>query len=542
MAARPPALAALLTDFGTDDVYVGVMKSVLLGICPSARLVDLTHAIPPQDVLLGALALADAAPYLPEGAVALAVVDPGVGSARAAAGGPGRRALLRRAGQRPAELVPGRRRRGGPARGAALPAGAGQRHLPRARRLRAGGRAPAQRRAAGRARAAGAVVAAAGAAGADPAARRRARGARDRGRPVREPDPRPAAGRAAGRGRPSRWPGGAWSGWRARTPRPAASWPRWSARSGGSSWPGRTARPRRARRREGGDSGAERDVGRAGAAVAGQGCGRRPRRRVRPRRMRPLTVPSGWPVRSATSTWVRPPKKASSIASRCSRGSVRARPTISARSRRVQSCASVVLGPARARRPARRRRRDPRGRAGAHPVDRAVVHDARAARCAARPGRAGRWPRGARPPRRRPGRPPRPRRGPARPGAPARAPARRSGRTASRARPGRRARSARPAPGRSARPRREDRARAGRPAADAAAALSRWLRSARRRPVHAMSVAITTRHLVGGSRSTVPADGAQASRAGRSGRSGRIRIFPSAGYVARARRTRYAGA
>jgi S-adenosylmethionine hydrolase len=78
----PDVLAALLTDFGTDDVYVGVMKAVLLGICPTARLVDLTHAIPPQDVALGALALADAAPYLPAGAVALAVVDPGVGSAR----------------------------------------------------------------------------------------------------------------------------------------------------------------------------------------------------------------------------------------------------------------------------------------------------------------------------------------------------------------------------------------------------------------------------------------------------------------------------
>ena len=83
-AAGPAALAALLTDFGTDDVYVGVMKAVLLGICPSARIVDLTHAIPPQDVRLGALALADAAPYLPAGAVAVAVVDPGVGSARAA--------------------------------------------------------------------------------------------------------------------------------------------------------------------------------------------------------------------------------------------------------------------------------------------------------------------------------------------------------------------------------------------------------------------------------------------------------------------------
>jgi hypothetical protein len=81
---RSVALAALLTDFGLDDVYVGVMKAVLLGICPGASVIDLTHAIPPQDVRAGALALADAAPYLPSGAVVVAVVDPGVGSERAA--------------------------------------------------------------------------------------------------------------------------------------------------------------------------------------------------------------------------------------------------------------------------------------------------------------------------------------------------------------------------------------------------------------------------------------------------------------------------
>jgi S-adenosylmethionine hydrolase len=77
-------LAALLTDFGLDDVYVGVMKAVLLSRCPDARIVDLTHAIPPQDVLLGALALEDALPYLPRGSAVVAVVDPGVGSTRAA--------------------------------------------------------------------------------------------------------------------------------------------------------------------------------------------------------------------------------------------------------------------------------------------------------------------------------------------------------------------------------------------------------------------------------------------------------------------------
>jgi S-adenosylmethionine hydrolase len=77
-------LAALLTDFGLQDTYVGVLHAVILGICPEARVVDLTHAVPPQDVLAGALALEDAAPYVPEGAAVVAVVDPGVGSERAA--------------------------------------------------------------------------------------------------------------------------------------------------------------------------------------------------------------------------------------------------------------------------------------------------------------------------------------------------------------------------------------------------------------------------------------------------------------------------
>lgn len=72
----------LLTDFGTDDTYVGVVKAVILGIAPAAPLVDLTHAIPPQDVRSGAFALLTAMPYLPDGAVVLAVVDPGVGTGR----------------------------------------------------------------------------------------------------------------------------------------------------------------------------------------------------------------------------------------------------------------------------------------------------------------------------------------------------------------------------------------------------------------------------------------------------------------------------
>lgn len=71
-----------LTDFGLADTYVGVVKAVILGIAPDARIVDLTHNVPPQDVRAGAFALMTAAPYLPEDAVVLAVVDPGVGTAR----------------------------------------------------------------------------------------------------------------------------------------------------------------------------------------------------------------------------------------------------------------------------------------------------------------------------------------------------------------------------------------------------------------------------------------------------------------------------
>jgi S-adenosyl-L-methionine hydrolase (adenosine-forming) len=58
------------------------MKGVILGICPAARLIDLTHDVPPYDVAAAQLALEAAVPYFPRGTVHLAVVDPGVGSAR----------------------------------------------------------------------------------------------------------------------------------------------------------------------------------------------------------------------------------------------------------------------------------------------------------------------------------------------------------------------------------------------------------------------------------------------------------------------------
>lgn len=73
---------ALLTDFGTVDHYVGSMKGVMLGICPEATLVDITHDIPAHDVLSGALELAAACRYFPPATIFLVIVDPGVGSVR----------------------------------------------------------------------------------------------------------------------------------------------------------------------------------------------------------------------------------------------------------------------------------------------------------------------------------------------------------------------------------------------------------------------------------------------------------------------------
>ena len=73
---------ALLTDFGTRDHYVGAVKGAVLAVCPQATLVDLLHELPPQDVEAGAFALLCAYRSFPAGTVFVAVVDPGVGSAR----------------------------------------------------------------------------------------------------------------------------------------------------------------------------------------------------------------------------------------------------------------------------------------------------------------------------------------------------------------------------------------------------------------------------------------------------------------------------
>jgi S-adenosylmethionine hydrolase len=79
---NPVPIIALLTDFGLTDAYAGTMKGVLLSICPAARLIDLTHAIEPQNVRQAAYVLLTAIPYFPTGTIFLVVVDPGVGTAR----------------------------------------------------------------------------------------------------------------------------------------------------------------------------------------------------------------------------------------------------------------------------------------------------------------------------------------------------------------------------------------------------------------------------------------------------------------------------
>jgi hypothetical protein len=72
-----------LTDFGLQDAFVGVMKGVIYSIAPEARIVDLCHLVQPQNILHGAVLLADSYRYFPPDSIHLAVVDPGVGTRRA---------------------------------------------------------------------------------------------------------------------------------------------------------------------------------------------------------------------------------------------------------------------------------------------------------------------------------------------------------------------------------------------------------------------------------------------------------------------------
>ncbi|MEW6751068.1 MAG: SAM-dependent chlorinase/fluorinase [Candidatus Latescibacterota bacterium] len=82
MASAAVQIITLTTDFGLQDYYLAAMKGVILGIAPAACLVDVTHEVPAQDVRRAAFVLRHAACWFPAGTVHLAVVDPGVGTAR----------------------------------------------------------------------------------------------------------------------------------------------------------------------------------------------------------------------------------------------------------------------------------------------------------------------------------------------------------------------------------------------------------------------------------------------------------------------------
>src|SRR5262245_3695739 len=76
------ALITLTTDFGAGSPYVAAMKGVTLGMNPAAHVIDISHEIPPQDVRHAAIVLAESTSWFPAGTIHVAVIDPGVGTAR----------------------------------------------------------------------------------------------------------------------------------------------------------------------------------------------------------------------------------------------------------------------------------------------------------------------------------------------------------------------------------------------------------------------------------------------------------------------------
>lgn len=79
---KSSGVITLTTDFGADSPYVAALKGVILSINPGVTIVDVTHSVPPQDVRAGAIVLADVARWFPPDTIHVAVVDPGVGTAR----------------------------------------------------------------------------------------------------------------------------------------------------------------------------------------------------------------------------------------------------------------------------------------------------------------------------------------------------------------------------------------------------------------------------------------------------------------------------
>ncbi|HTN70117.1 MAG TPA: SAM-dependent chlorinase/fluorinase [Methylomirabilota bacterium] len=75
-------LITLTTDFGSVDPFVGIIKGVIAGINPAAQVVDISHGVPPQDIMAAALILRHSVSYFPRGTIHVVVVDPGVGSDR----------------------------------------------------------------------------------------------------------------------------------------------------------------------------------------------------------------------------------------------------------------------------------------------------------------------------------------------------------------------------------------------------------------------------------------------------------------------------
>jgi S-adenosylmethionine hydrolase len=81
---RGPRLITLLTDFGLEDPFVGVMKGVIAGLAPQARVIDVCHGVAPFAIRQARFLLGQSWPYFPKGSIHVVVVDPGVGGARRA--------------------------------------------------------------------------------------------------------------------------------------------------------------------------------------------------------------------------------------------------------------------------------------------------------------------------------------------------------------------------------------------------------------------------------------------------------------------------
>jgi S-adenosyl-L-methionine hydrolase (adenosine-forming) len=84
MQTDAPPVIVLMTDFGISDTYVGQMKGVILSIAPIARIIDLTHAVTPQNIAQGAFLLEKSIDFFPAGSIFISIVDPGVGTSRKA--------------------------------------------------------------------------------------------------------------------------------------------------------------------------------------------------------------------------------------------------------------------------------------------------------------------------------------------------------------------------------------------------------------------------------------------------------------------------